>query len=132
MMKNIHFLIILFFVFVAFKSDKPAYYLFDKNGKIIKYQKMLKQLQEADIVLFGELHDNPIAHWLQLELTRDVHKTKGERLVLGAEMFESDNQLILDEYLTGVIFESKFEAEARLWPNYKTDYKLRLKTSSFS
>ena len=123
MMNKIYYLIILSFVFVSFKSDKPAYFLYNKDGKAMKYQKMLKELQEADIVLFGELHDNPISHWLQLELTKDLHQLKGDKLVLGAEMFESDNQLILDEYLTGVIFESKFEAEARLWPNYKTDYK---------
>ena len=123
MMKKIHTLIILFFVFVSFKSDKPAYFLFNKDGKAIKYEKMLRQLQDADIVLFGELHDNPIAHWLQYELTKDLHKLIGDKLVLGAEMFESDNQLILDEYLSGIIFESKFEAEARLWPNYQTDYK---------
>ena len=115
--------IVLFFVFTAFKSDKPAYSLFNKEGKPVKYEKMLKQLEGADIVLFGELHYNPISHWLQLELTKDLYGSKGDELILGAEMFESDNQLILDEYLTGVIFESRFEAEARLWPNYKTDYK---------
>jgi len=44
-------------------------------------------------------------------------------LVLGAEMFESDNQVILDEYLESLISQSSFESNARLWPNYKTDYK---------
>jgi len=123
-MKKFHYpFVVLFIVLTGFKSDKPAYVLFDKDGKNVKYEKMLKQLEVADVVLFGELHDNPISHWLQLELTRDLHKIKGDELVLGAEMFESDNQLILDEYITGIIFESKFEAEARLWPNYKTDYK---------
>jgi uncharacterized iron-regulated protein len=43
--------------------------------------------------------------------------------MLGAEMFEADNQLIMDEYLSGIITGEKFEDEARLWPNYKTDYK---------
>ena len=38
-------------------------------------------------------------------------------------MFETDNQLILDEYISGKIKTSSFEAEAKLWPNYKTDYK---------
>lgn len=123
MKKHQYLLMLLFFVFVAFKADKPAYFLFNKEGKPVKYDKMLKQLEVADIVLFGELHDNPISHWLQLEVTKDLHKTKGDNLVLGAEMFESDNQVILDEYLTGIIYESKFEAECRLWPNYQTDYK---------
>lgn len=46
-----------------------------------------------------------------------------DNLILGAEMFESDNQVILNEYLAGLISQSSFENEARLWPNYKTDYK---------
>ena len=114
---------VLFFVFAAFKSGKPAYSLFDKKGKTEKYEKMVKQLEDADIVLFGESHDNPISHWLQLELTNDLFDLKKEELILGAEMFESDNQVILNEYLTGLISQKSFEDEARLWPNYKTDYK---------
>ncbi len=115
--------VLLFFVLAAFKSDKPAYCLFNKEGKTVKYAKMLKEVQGADIVLFGELHDNPISHWLQLELTKDLFEIKGEKLVLGAEMFESDNQLILTEYIDSLIPQKRFEAEIRLWPNYKTDYK---------
>lgn len=112
-----------FFILVAFKSDKSAYFLFNKEGKTVKYAKMLKEVQDADIVLFGELHDNPISHWLQLELTKDLFELKSDKLVLGAEMFESDNQLILTEYLDSLISQKRFEAEIRLWPNYKTDYK---------
>lgn len=123
-MKKIQILfVLLFFVFVAFKSDKPAYLLFNKAGKTVKYSKMLKQIEDADIVLFGELHNNPISHWLQLELTINIFELKGDNLVLGAEMFESDNQVILTEYLDSLISQRSFEAEARLWPNYKTDYK---------
>lgn len=116
-------MVLLFFVFAAFKADKPAYLLFDKAGKTVKYEKMMKQVEDADIVLFGESHDNPVSHWLQLELTKDLYEIKKQNLVLGAEMFESDNQVILDEYLDSLITQSSFETEARLWPNYKTDYK---------
>ncbi|WP_297088423.1 ChaN family lipoprotein [uncultured Draconibacterium sp.] len=59
----------------------------------------------------------------QLELTKDMYEKNGQDLILGAEMFESDNQVIMDEYLSGKISQRNFEAEARLWPNYKTDYK---------
>ena len=110
-------------LFSSFKSDKPAYLLFNKEGKAVKYEKMLKQMENADIILFGELHDNPISHWLQLELTKDLYQQYGKKLVLGAEMFESDNQIIMDEYLSGKISQRNFEDEIRLWPNYKTDYK---------
>ena len=123
-MKKFHFLFIaLFVVFAAFKSDKPAYFLFNKTGKTVKYEKMLKEIQNADIVLFGELHYNPISHWLQLEVTKDLYEIKNDKLVLGAEMFERDNQVILNEYLDSLISNSNFEKEVRLWPNYKTDYK---------
>lgn len=123
MNKYIAFTIVSFFLFSAFKSDKPSYLLFDKKGKTVKYEKMLKEIEDADIVLFGELHDNPISHWLQLELTKDRYKKEGKNLILGAEMFESDNQVIMDEYLSGKISQRNFEDEIRLWPNYKTDYK---------
>lgn len=107
----------------SFKSDKPAYRIFDNQGKKVKYKKLLEEALEADVVFFGELHNNPICHWLQLELTKDAYNSKEGQIVLGAEMFEADNQLILNEYLSGQISVKSFEAEARIWPNYKTDYK---------
>jgi len=107
----------------AVLAQKPAYKLFREDGKKVKYEKMLEAASDADIVLFGEFHTNPISHWLQLELSSDLYEKRGEDLLLGAEMFEADNQLILDEYLAGHITEAKFEEEARLWKNYKTDYK---------
>ncbi|MCK4637823.1 MAG: ChaN family lipoprotein [Bacteroidales bacterium] len=105
------------------KNDKPAYKLFNSEGKQVKYKTLLKDALESDVVFFGEMHNNPICHWLQLELTSDIFEKKGELLVMGAEMFETDNQLILDEYLNELIKTKNFENEAKLWPNYKTDYK---------
>ena len=124
-MKNlkISVIVIAILALVAFKSDKPAYRLFTKDGKAVKFNKMVDALQEADIVFFGELHNNPIGHWLQYELTKELHAVKGMDLVLGAEMFETDNQLLIDEYFNGSIKKSNFEKEIRLWNNYKTDYK---------
>ena len=107
----------------SFTADKPAYKLFSKEGKEVSYIKMIKQLSKADIVFIGELHNNPISHWLELEITKSLHKANDSKIILGAEMFEADNQLLLDEYLSGLIPAKKFEAEVRLWDNYKTDYK---------
>lgn len=120
--------LILVFLFLmitlaARAQDKPAYMLFSKEGKSIKYGKMLKELQEADVILFGEQHNDPIAHWLQLELTKDLHKVHQQQFILGAEMLEADIQLVLNEYLEGKIPETNFAQEARLWQNYNTDYK---------
>jgi uncharacterized iron-regulated protein len=108
---------------MGFKADKPAYRLFNPEGKEVKYSKMLKEVLDADIVFFGELHNNPIAHWLELEITKELYNAKGDSLVLAAEMFERDDQLIIDEFLAGSYEADKFEAEVKLWKNYKTDYK---------
>jgi len=120
---KIKLLILLVAVTMSFTSDKPAYKLFNKNGKSMKYSKMIKTLSEADVVFIGELHNNPISHWMELEITKDLAKLNTKGIILGAEMFEADNQLIIDEYLKGLISEKKFEAEVRKWPNYDTDYK---------
>ncbi|HHU99164.1 MAG TPA: ChaN family lipoprotein [Bacteroidales bacterium] len=108
---------------LSFRSDKPAYKLYDSEGKIVKYEKMLNRLSSADVVFFGELHDNPIAHWLEYEVTAGLYEIIRDRLVLGAEMFETDNQLLIDEYLRSEYEADKFEAEVKLWKNYRTDYR---------
>ncbi|WP_241738910.1 ChaN family lipoprotein [Pontibacter beigongshangensis] len=107
----------------AQSNDKPAYRLFTKAGQEVSYGKMLSRLQEAQVVLFGEQHNDPIAHWLQLEVAKDLNKAHQGRFAIGAEMFEADVQLVLNEYLAGQVPETNFEQEARPWPNYKTDYK---------
>lgn len=104
-------------------QDKPAYKIFTGEGKKADYGDMLRSLSKADIIFIGELHDDPIAHWLELEVTKSLFGEKGKNLVLGAEMFESDNQLLIDEYLHGDYDAAKFEAEVKLWKNYQTDYK---------
>jgi uncharacterized iron-regulated protein len=120
-MRYYHIITITFFLF-AFTMDKPAYLLYNENGKEVKYSKMLGQLAEADVVLFGELHNNALVHWVQLEVVKDLKK-EGRNLVMGAEMFEADNQLVINEYLEGTIEARHLESEAKVWDNYATDYK---------
>ncbi|TAD96499.1 MAG: iron-regulated protein [Bacteroidetes bacterium] len=121
-MKKLLF-IVFCIIFCAMKSDKPAYLLYNSNGELSKYSNLIKASEKADVVLFGEFHDNPICHWLELQITKDLYANKKQNLVLAAEMFEADNQLVIDEFLKGIIKASNFENESKLWNNYKTDYK---------
>ena len=102
-------------------QDKPAYRLYNHKGKHMRYRKLLREAKKADIILFGELHNNPIAHWLQFELTQDLHKKR--KIQLGFEMLERDNQEQVNAYLKGEINQKALDTLARLWPNYDTDYK---------
>ena len=107
---------------VSYAQPKPAYSIFTGDGKQTDYGKMLKTLQDADIIFIGETHNCPVAHWMEYEITSDLIKKSPKGLTLGAEMFETDNQLLVDEYTRGLISSDKFEAEAKLWDNYWTDY----------
>lgn len=107
---------------VSYAQPKPAYSIFTADGKQTDYGRMLKTLQDADIIFIGETHNCPVAHWMEYEITSDIIQKSPKGLTLGAEMFETDNQLLVDEYTRGVISSDKFEAEAKLWDNYWTDY----------
>jgi uncharacterized iron-regulated protein len=126
-MKISAILIILALSLQAYSQDKPAYKIFTGEGKKADYEDLLKAATRSDVVFFGELHDNPIAHWLELEITKSLFTSKGKDLILSAEMFERDNQILIDEYFAGIIKETSFESEVRLWKNYSTDYKPLLK-----
>ena len=119
--KYLQNILIFLTVSTIFGQNKMAYQIFDTNGKLSNYKNVLKKAAKSEVVLFGELHDNSIIHWLQLKFTKDLSEKND--LILGAEMFESDNQNQLNQYLRGEINARILDSAARLWPNFKTDYK---------
>jgi len=121
-MKRLIFVIFfLITAIIGFSQEKKAYQLFNKKGKKVDYGKLLIAAEKAQVVLFGEYHNNAISHWLELELTKDL--ANKNKIILGAEMIEADNQKQLDQFLKGEINQKQLDSTARLWPNYKTDYK---------
>lgn len=103
-------------------KDKQVYAFYDSDGSLLSFEDVIKDLAKSDIILFGEFHNNPLIHWFQIEITKSLHLGSGKELVLGAEMFESDDQLLINEYLQGTITKENFESEAKIWKNYSTDY----------
>jgi uncharacterized iron-regulated protein len=116
------FLLLVLFSTLGLQGQKlTAFKIYNENGKKVTFKKMVKDLAKQEIVLFGELHNNPIAHWIQLELIKELDKRR--ELTLGAEMLETDNQSELNQYLAQEIEQSGLDSLARLWNNYHTDYK---------
>lgn len=130
-------------------KDVSAFQIYTSNGKKLSYEKFVNQLVkaqsnkslESNVILFGELHDNPIAHWLELQLTQDIYE-RNSKMVLGAEMFETDQQFAVNEYLNpskdtaskksvtpmGMMTGqdpaySKLKKSVKLWNNFATDYQ---------
>lgn len=102
-------------------QELPAYRIYDERGREVDFGVMATQLQKQDIILFGEQHNDPICHWLQLELAKKL-SASDKPLVMGAEMFETDDQVVLNEYLAGTITLDHLKKEAKVWPNFDTDY----------
>lgn len=101
-------------------QDLSPYRLYNGKGKKVSFKKLVKSLDDDRVLLFGELHNSPISHWLQMELTKAMQERRD--LVLGAEMIEADDQQVLNDYLAGRIDAQALDTLARLWPNYDTDY----------
>jgi len=104
-------------------SDKLAYTIFSSTGKKTDFAELVKEASKADVVVFGEIHNVSIAHWLELQLVKKLYTIKGNNLMLGAEMLEADDQLAVNEYLHKSFEYSTFKNEVKLWNNFGTDYK---------
>ena len=113
---------LLFCVFSLQAQHDKAFVIYNAKGKAVKYKDLKSKSLAGNVVLFGEYHDNPIVHWLQLELTQDAFAQHGANLMLGFEMFEQDQQAVLNRYLQGAFPEKSLKDSLRLWPNYETDY----------
>ncbi|NGZ90258.1 ChaN family lipoprotein [Psychroflexus maritimus] len=122
MKKNIFVLLVLLISLGLYAQKKEAYVIYKSNARKISYKRMLKKLPKAQVVLFGEYHNNPISHWLQLEIAKDLKK-KDVPLSIGAEMFETDQQEFINLYVKDSISADEFEQKMRLWPNFTTDYQ---------
>lgn len=117
MRKSLLFLLLFF----AFNSSMYAQIdIKNAEGASIKFDELMDIASQYNVVFFGEIHDDSIAHTMQLRVLEGLHARR-QKVVLSMEMFETDTQIVLDEYLAGIISQKSFEKDARVWSNYK-DY----------
>lgn len=132
-------LVALFLALLAAPLRAPAqvaptagsYRVYDATGKPATLEQALDAIAASDAVFVGEIHNDQTAHQIELQLLAGAHtrlagdaqQHSARPLVLSLEMFERDVQLVLDEYLAGLIQERQFLAGSRPWSNYQTDYR---------
>ncbi len=92
------------------------------TGKDVSFASMVDDASRADVVFFGETHDDEETHRAEYALLSAIGARRG-KVVLSLEMFERDVQPVLDAYLAGQIDEAAFRERSRPWPNYATDYR---------
>jgi len=90
--------------------------------KVISLDDIASDMAKADVLFFGEEHNDSTGHYLEQALFKKLSEKYPDKTALSMEMFETDCQNILDEYLAGFIREKNFTTEGRAWKNYK-DYR---------
>lgn len=108
------------------------YRVFTGAGEPAEIDDLVAAMDRHDVVFIGETHDDPTAHMLEAKILARAWETYGgpashgqarRTVALSLEFFERDVQLVLGEYLAGLITEPAFQAASRPWPRYHTDYR---------
>lgn len=101
--------------------EMPFKIIQTSNGNFISMTELADKLKSAEVVIWGEEHDDTIGHILELKLLKMLSERFEGRMMLSMEMVETDCQVLLDDYLGGFISREKFLKESRPWANYE-DY----------
>lgn len=110
-------------IFVNAQDLSEHYKVYDvKKQKIINLDDIVADMAKADVLFFGEEHNDSIGHYLEVTLFKKLATAYQNKVGLTLEMFHTDVQPVINEYLAGFITEKNFVKEARAWNNYK-DYK---------
>ena len=119
-------LVIITFISLSVSAQDSLsdhYKIYDTRSKqLITIDKIVTDMVDADVLFFGEEHNDSAGHYLENKIFRALHAQYADKVILSMEMFETDNQLVLNEYLGGTIDEARFSRDVRLWSNYK-DYR---------
>jgi uncharacterized iron-regulated protein len=118
-------LLIICLPFVALSQATPVihYKIFSTaTQKTATVADIINNMAKADVLFFGEEHNDSTGHLLELELFKQLAQQYPGKTALSMEMFTTDCQLVLNEYLNGFIREKNLVSDARTWPNYK-DYR---------
>jgi len=101
------------------------YRVYDGQGNPVTLDAIVKAMADADAIFLGEQHDDAVGHAIEAELFRRAVQTYSpqRKVALSMEMFERDVQIVVNEYLSGLITEQHFLSSSRPWGNYKTDYR---------
>lgn len=123
-MKRFFSIAVLLLPLLATAQDMNQHFkVYDvKKQKIVSLDDIVTDLGNANVLFFGEEHNDSTGHYLETELFKKIATAYPSKTTLTMEMFHTDVQPVINEYLKGIISEKNFIKEARAWNNYK-DYR---------
>ena len=84
---------------------------------------IIDAMSHADVLFFGEEHNDSTGHYLESVIFKKLIAKYSAKAALSMEMFQTDCQTVVNEYVEGLIREKNLISEGRAWQNYK-DYRL--------
>lgn len=77
------------------------------SGSALRWRHLLDAFDWAEIILIGEQHDDALGHAVQLAVVEDV-LSHWPGSAVSMEMLERDEQILVDDFLEGIIDEETF------------------------
>jgi uncharacterized iron-regulated protein len=78
------------------------------DRQTVSFSQMMADAGGSDVIIVAEAHDNEKDHVMQLDVIRSLRAKKAP-LAIGLEMFQTDYQKQLDEWIEGKITEENFK-----------------------
>ncbi|MET3982048.1 putative iron-regulated protein [Mucilaginibacter sp. UYP27] len=116
---------------IAFCQDPMAqnYKIYSTaKQRLATADELIADLDKADVLFFGEEHNDSTGHYLESLLFKKIADKYPGKAGLSMEMFQTDCQTVLNEYLADMIREKNLITEGRAWNNYK-DYRPMIETA---
>jgi uncharacterized iron-regulated protein len=93
-----------------------------EGGQEITFTELIANLEETRVIFMGELHDHPGHHQAQLAVIQALLDA-GQEVTIGLEMFQRDDQEILDRWVAGELsreeMEEAYHRNWQWWPLYQ-------------
>lgn len=102
------------------------YQLLDEEFRPISLQQLSLSIADSDVVFIGEFHSNHASHLLEMQVLSELfeqNQQANRSTILSMEMFNRDQQTILNDYLVDKVGERFLIEKAPAWGNYKASYR---------
>lgn len=110
-----------FSLFLSILSPLQAqdiFTIYSGTGERLSIAQLSEHSQAKKVILFGELHNQPVLHWLQLQMVKKLPAGSA----LGLEMLDIDNRQLVTDYNKDIANGRHLKQAMAGWQNFSTDY----------
>ncbi len=88
-----------------------------KEGGLIPFQKMIKEMKDSDFIYVGETHTSLSMHGVQFKIIQALYE-QDRNVFVGLEMFPVSFQDVLNKWSMAILSREKFIQESQWYVNW--------------